>query len=253
MIFISYSHKDKKIVKPIYENLVKHYGFNKIFYDEEKNKIGDDYWENIKKGIKTCSFFIFFNSKNYNNSASCGKELLEALDRQEEIKILPILLEDNIQMHKSLHRRIYIKFDNDEDVVKKIIESIDNNNFIGFVKDAVFKDLKYFKKNDIPVIKFNLNINLNKVIFLLSILKNSNITLNLINSSGFHETNVVDYNEDMILIQYSYSTCSIYKNEKVEIHLNNYDHFNDYFELYIHNSLGTEKDFENYDLIMKRI
>ncbi len=55
-IFISYSTKDKKIVKKLYNDLIK--AGNNVWIDEYKIKVGDDIMSEIETGIAESDFII---------------------------------------------------------------------------------------------------------------------------------------------------------------------------------------------------
>ncbi len=152
MIFISYSHKDKDIVLPIYEKLKEKYG-DKIFLDIERNGVGDKYWDNINIGLNTSTYFIFFNSYNYNNSAACGNEFCKALAKQEELKIIQIRLDDS-PIHPSLTSRIYYNHEQIPDTIETIINSIEKASFVGFKKESLVEIKEIRKKEGIIEIRF---------------------------------------------------------------------------------------------------
>lgn len=152
MIFISYNwddDEDEKITK-IALNIFKEFGQEKVFFDKEKNNIGDLYWENINKGLLTSDYFIFFYSKNYNNSTYCRTELtiaMENLQLGKIQKIIPIVLNNNLSFSPLLQERIYYKYDGIENTSNKIIESIKKRDFTGFSKEKFF-DLIIKKKDE---------------------------------------------------------------------------------------------------------
>ncbi|MGL4343189.1 MAG: toll/interleukin-1 receptor domain-containing protein [Metamycoplasmataceae bacterium] len=85
MIFLSYcqkNKKEKKLISNVHENLLK---INKnVFLDTETIYLGDRYWEKINKAIDKTKIFIFFNSKNYSNSATCWKEFHIAYEKYKK-------------------------------------------------------------------------------------------------------------------------------------------------------------------------
>lgn len=72
-IFISYSHKDKNVVREIVDNL-KYIGFN-MWIDENEMDIGDNIIERVNDGINECDLSIIFLSKNTLGSCFAKHEL----------------------------------------------------------------------------------------------------------------------------------------------------------------------------------
>lgn len=93
MIFISYSHQDRSKVIPIVNLIIEEFGSENVFLDTGKNGPEDNYWKNIKIGLKTSKYFIIFNSVNYDESSACGNELFKAMNIMENIKIIEIKLD----------------------------------------------------------------------------------------------------------------------------------------------------------------
>lgn len=88
-IFISYAHKDAKLVMPII-NQAENDGYN-IWYDEGIDP-GTEWDENIARHIENSSYFIAFISENYINSKNCKDELNYSRDLDK--KQFLVYLED---------------------------------------------------------------------------------------------------------------------------------------------------------------
>ncbi len=141
MIFLSYCHKEKHekdLVKQIYDLLNENINYkNKVFLDVETLKYGESYWVDITNRINDSSFFIFFNSKSYLDSATCWKELhiaIKALKKQR-IKIIEVKT-NSVDTHSCIPSDyLYIDLnDGIAIVVDKLIASFSTN-------DLIFKSL----------------------------------------------------------------------------------------------------------------
>lgn len=94
-IFISYARKDVMWVKEnIYTPLVKEYGKEAIFLDEQSLEGGTDWLVTLSNAIQTAELFIPIYSQNFFNSTFCIWELQLALIKDptgSNGKILPVL------------------------------------------------------------------------------------------------------------------------------------------------------------------
>ena len=105
-IFISYTHKDKKFVERLVQNL-KAKRFN-ILYDEDIIRIGDNIHETIIDNIKKSSVVILVLSKNMNTDKFLDYELKTALENNK--KILPIIIENDVEIPSVLRELKYADF-----------------------------------------------------------------------------------------------------------------------------------------------
>jgi hypothetical protein len=105
-IFISYSHKDKKFIEKLVQYL-KVKRFN-IIYDDEVIKVGDNIKDTILKNIDNCDLIIIALSENAKVENFLGVELKYALEKNK--KILPILLDNKVQIPKELTNIKYADF-----------------------------------------------------------------------------------------------------------------------------------------------
>jgi len=105
-IFISYTHKDKKFVDRLVQNL-KAKRFN-ILYDEDIIRIGDNIHETIIDNIKKSSVVILVLSKNMNTDKFLDYELKTALENNK--KILPIIIENDVEIPSVLRELKYADF-----------------------------------------------------------------------------------------------------------------------------------------------
>ena len=88
-IFISYSHKDTRKVKPIISGLQQR-GY-RVWFDQGIH--GGVEWEDFIAGkVKGCAAFILFVSRHYNASDNCKKEIGYA--QKNKRPTLPIYLEE---------------------------------------------------------------------------------------------------------------------------------------------------------------
>lgn len=99
-IFISYAHKDSKMVFPIIRKMQK-CGFN-VWYDEgiELGTSWDDY---LADNILDCECMISFVSANYLNSVNCHNELDFAKDENKNILMAYL---ENVRLPSGMRMRL---------------------------------------------------------------------------------------------------------------------------------------------------
>ncbi|MEE0927722.1 MAG: leucine-rich repeat protein [Acutalibacteraceae bacterium] len=88
-LFVSYSHRDTKIVYPILDALSKRK--YRIWYDESC-ETGNDFRDELRQRIEKCEAVLLFVSKASMNSPFCGMEVIVA--RENNKKLYPIYLDD---------------------------------------------------------------------------------------------------------------------------------------------------------------
>lgn len=88
-LFISYSHRDTAKVYPILDAL--HDKKYRIWYDESC-ETGNDFRDELRQRIKSCSAVILFVSRSSMTSPFCGMEIIVA--REYGKRLYPIFLED---------------------------------------------------------------------------------------------------------------------------------------------------------------
>ena len=81
MIFISYNHSSKKLVRKVVERL-KNENL-KIWYDEDKISPGDELSKKMQEGILNSDHVLFFISKKYIASQNCNLEFYFAQNRNK--------------------------------------------------------------------------------------------------------------------------------------------------------------------------
>lgn len=95
-VFLSYSQRDKIIVRTLAEGL-RHEGIE-VWFDEERLSLGDSLIDEISRGLDSADFLAFFISKDSTQSKWALQELNVMIARRISAKggavILPILLED---------------------------------------------------------------------------------------------------------------------------------------------------------------
>ncbi len=99
-IFISYSHRDSKVVLPIITRLMQQ-GY-RVWYDSGIDP-GSEWDENIASHIDNCSYFIAMMSKSYLDSSNCKDELNYARDLEKDR--LVVYLED-VQLPSGMAMRV---------------------------------------------------------------------------------------------------------------------------------------------------
>jgi hypothetical protein len=91
-VFVAYSRKNQREALRLTSDL-KDAGL-RVWYDREKIKGGDNWWQSIQQGITTADYFIFCLSPDALRSAIARDELLVA--RQNSKPIFVIMLEDSL-------------------------------------------------------------------------------------------------------------------------------------------------------------
>ncbi len=95
-VFLSYSSKDKDIVR-IFAEGIQQLGI-KAWYDEQQIRFGESITERISEGLNTCDILAYFLSKSSMQSRWAEKELdtmiVRRLSNEHSPLIIPILLED---------------------------------------------------------------------------------------------------------------------------------------------------------------
>lgn len=95
-LFVSYAHKDKEIVLPVVEELDKHYNC----WIDKDIVAGSNWRTEITKAISKSKVVLYFASNNSINSTECNKELELAFKLNK--KVIPIIVEDNLNLSKEL-------------------------------------------------------------------------------------------------------------------------------------------------------
>lgn len=100
-VFISYSHANVSVVKDVYLSLSE-YGIL-MWFDEDNIKHADLWDRHIKLALASCSVFLCFHSKEYEQSPYCRKEFEIALDRRKKgtMEIIIVSLDDVIEKLKA--------------------------------------------------------------------------------------------------------------------------------------------------------
>ena len=88
-LFISYSHRDTKVVYPILDALYDEKF--RIWYDESCEN-GNDFREELRDRIKKCEAVVLFVSKASMESPFCGMEIIVAKENGK--RLFPIFIED---------------------------------------------------------------------------------------------------------------------------------------------------------------
>ena len=149
MIFISYAWDNKlgsEMASLIFEIFsLENIYINKIFWDKDKNLLGDQYNDNIKLWIEKSSYFIFINSYEYENSIPCWKELhlaIKMLNEKKLKKIVEIKLNNHETPSCITGQKIFETLNNISDgelVINKIKKMLlFDNDFIDKTNDSSF-------------------------------------------------------------------------------------------------------------------
>ena len=131
-IFVSYCHKDKEMVFPIIEQLVKD-GY-RIWYDEGIDP-GTEWPEIIAQHLNECSAVLAFITENSLNSHNCRREISFALLKKKlfiSIILEPVKMSPGIEMQLSATQSIYkYKLDYEDEFYNKI----NNTSLLDVCKD----------------------------------------------------------------------------------------------------------------------
>jgi hypothetical protein len=96
LVFLSYAHRDKPIVRQVADGL-KHHGID-VWIDEAELSLGDSLVNRIERGLDSADFVAFFLSKASVTSQWARQELNVAISRQVSgdrgAVVIPILLDD---------------------------------------------------------------------------------------------------------------------------------------------------------------
>lgn len=96
MIFISYNHKDQRLVDMVARQLELSFGRNSIFYDRWSMKPGDSIIGKMNEGLEQYTTFFYFLSGNSRESNMVTREWQSALmsSVNSDLKFVPIRLDD---------------------------------------------------------------------------------------------------------------------------------------------------------------
>jgi hypothetical protein len=102
-VFVSYSHKDKKLKDQLVQHLkpLERVNLIKTWHDQEI-KPGDDWAKALEKKLNSVDMILLLISIDFINSQYCyGTELEIAMQRheEEEVRVIPILLRDCLWTH----------------------------------------------------------------------------------------------------------------------------------------------------------
>ena len=105
-LFFSYSTCDRDLLN----NLKKYIGNDYSIVDNYTLEDGEDVWKEIRKAIETSTHFVFLMSEASLNSEWCKSELtfVRELNDNDEIKIIPFIIDPNVDMN-NLGRKRWLK------------------------------------------------------------------------------------------------------------------------------------------------
>jgi hypothetical protein len=125
-VFISYSHKDKRIARSLARAL-RDQGL-KVWIDQGELRTGDSIISRIASAIHKVEYIVPLVSANSVSSVWCKKEIALAVHRglkQGGIRMLPLRLDD-VEMPASLQDVMYLQVDssNPTQVVKRLVKDV---------------------------------------------------------------------------------------------------------------------------------
>ncbi len=104
-LFISYSHLDSELVKPLVQTL-EHANLN-IWFDSRISP-GEDWETKIYDAINECDVFVYTISPHTNASTWCQKELTVALNLEK--RIIPVVFVENTPKPHTLEKYQHVIF-----------------------------------------------------------------------------------------------------------------------------------------------
>jgi len=128
-IFISYSRKDiknaEKIVQALAENNLD------TWIDWESIPKGEDWEQEIYRGIEEAEAFLFLISPDAIESAMCGKEIKHAVGNGK--RVLPIVIRDADEklVHTEIAKRNWIFCRDGQDNFEQAINEIQEKSHLG--------------------------------------------------------------------------------------------------------------------------
>ena len=95
-IFISYNHKDQRLIDTVTRRLVLEFGKNNIFYDAWSIQPGDSIIGKMNEGLDAFTTFFFFVSNNSLESKMVALEWQTALNKSinKDLKFVAIRIDD---------------------------------------------------------------------------------------------------------------------------------------------------------------
>lgn len=115
MVFISYSHADSIFANKL-ENALRTKSID-VWIDSQEILPGDSLIEKIRAGIDNSQYVCALISSNSINSSWVQNELDIAMNQQIEnkkVKVLPLVLEENLTLPSFLVGKLYVDFSNSE-------------------------------------------------------------------------------------------------------------------------------------------
>ncbi len=108
-IFISYNHKDSKIVNTVAKRLELEFGKNNIFYDRWAIQPGDSIIGKMNEGLESFQYFFFMVSENSLKSKMVTLEWQSALNRaiNQDLSFVAVKIDD-CSVPAILADRLYI-------------------------------------------------------------------------------------------------------------------------------------------------
>lgn len=115
-IFISYSHSDSEFAGKLDAELRKN--SIDVWIDRKEILVGDSLIEKIREGIDSSQYVCAVLSKNSILSSWVKNELDVAMNQQienKEVKVLPLVIENDIELPLFLKGKLYIDFSRTKD------------------------------------------------------------------------------------------------------------------------------------------
>lgn len=132
MIFISYNHKDKEVVKEVAIRMSDVFERKNVFFDEWSIRPGDGIIDKMNEGLTDSQVFFFFVSKNSLASNMVKLEWQNALMKKannNDFLFIPVKI-DNSNMPAILLQTLYIDLYSNglEYAVRQMVDTVTNQN-----------------------------------------------------------------------------------------------------------------------------
>ncbi len=126
-VFLSHVKEDKKMVRRIYQELIKH--DLDVWFDEESLLVGQNWKREITKAIENTDYMLVLLSESSNKSGYFHSELRKAIEIQKRkpqatIYIIPVKLEECELIHSELEELHILDLYHDYDEgIRKLIQA----------------------------------------------------------------------------------------------------------------------------------
>ncbi|WP_299264533.1 toll/interleukin-1 receptor domain-containing protein [uncultured Psychrosphaera sp.] len=147
MIFLSYNHNDKDVVKPLANKLASVFSSENIFFDDWSIQPGDGIIASMNKGLDQTKYFFFFVSKHSLQSKMVDLEWQNALLKatRGDLKLIPIKLDDCLMPAILLQTSYIDLFGKGLEVAfRQMVDVINQNNEQPDISQQTYENVRAF-------------------------------------------------------------------------------------------------------------